>query len=388
MMKNKLRIFYGSVFFRHFAYGIIIPTLIIWQNRNGLSFTQIAIIQSVGLALLALAEVPSSYFADKWGRKITIILGLISSLLSFGILIFSKNFIGFLLFQSFFNIGSALLSGTEEAFLDDLIDSKKNLTRHLGSMSISDEFGTIAGMLASGIAIKYANIIFSFQIGFSAILASFFLICIIDAEKHIQKTESVGVSDRPWALLFAKLSLASIFPVMAFGLFAERGEMLFQNRFGLLGLSLESLGAIYILGKIFSILGSGFSHILEVKLKTFPILILSAMLQIIAFALLLPESGIIAITALCVFFFSENIFRNVKSSFIIKNSPQERRATNLSLINSGSSVILIFSKLILGWSLDQSIFYAIAFVVLLKIAAVLILDGSRRIFLRSRFYTS
>jgi MFS family permease len=377
-MKNKLKIFYGSVFFQHLAYGVIIPTLIIWQNRNGLSFSQIGLIQSIGLVLLMLAEVPSSYFADKWGRKITIIFGQISSLFAFSFLIFSKDFIGFLLFQSFFNIGLAMLSGTEEALLDDLADDKKMLTHHLGSMSISDEFGTIIGMLTSSIAIKYIDIIFSFQIGLLSLLISLLLICLIKVEKSEQMNMQVDFQDNSTMLLFKKISITSILLVVAFGLFSERGEMLFQHQFNTLGLNLESLGIIYILGKTFSILGSKFAHILEVKLKTFFVLILSALLQIIAFALLITESAIIAIVSICIFFFSENIFRNVKSSFIIKNSPLAQRATNLSLISFGSSFILIFSKLVIGWSLDISVIYAIIFIVSLKISAILLLKEVKK----------
>lgn len=379
-MKNKLKIFYSSVFFQHLAYGIIIPTLIIWQNRNGLSFSQIALIQSIGLVFLMLAEVPSSYFADKWGRKITIILGLVSSLFAFSFLVSSKDFVGFLVFQSFFSIGLAMLSGTEEALLDDLVDNKKMLTHHLGSMSISDELGTIVGLLISSIAIKYVDIIFSFQIGFLALLISLLLICFINTKKYSHKADLIDTQNAPTILLFKKFGLTSLLLVIAFGLFSERGEMLFQNQFNLLDLNLENLGIIYILGKMFSIFGSKLSHILEVKLKTFSVLIFSATLQIMAFILLISESRIIAITALCIFFFSENIFRNVRSSFIIKNSPESQRATNLSLVSFGSSIILIFSKLIVGWSIDQSILYAIAFVILLKISAILILGSRKRAF--------
>jgi MFS family permease len=370
-MKNKLWLFYSSIFFQHFAYGIIIPTLIIWQHRNGLSFSQIAIIQSIGLLLLMITEIPSSFFADKIGRKITLISGLITTLFAFIFLIFSKEFTGFLLFQIFFSIGLALLSGTEEAFLDDIIKNNKNrLTHYLGSMSISDELGTIIGMLISSIVIKYFDITASFKVAFLAILFSLCFIFFINLKSNSLHSSSASDSRTH---LFSAITITVFLIIMAFSFFSERGEMIYQNRFNGLGMNLESLGLIYVAGKVFSIIGSRLSHFLELKVKTHFSLILSGSLQIIAFILLLSASKLIAIVSLCIFFFSENIFRNIKSSFILKNSPHSRRATNLSLVSFGTSIILIFSKLTIGWTLDIRFLYAIIFVVILKIIAIFLL---------------
>ncbi len=98
IMRKNLSFFYNSIFFQHFAYGIIIPTLIIWQNKSGLSFSEIALIQSVGLIFLMLTEVPSSFLADKIGRKITLMIGLLTTMLAFVFLIFASDFISFILF--------------------------------------------------------------------------------------------------------------------------------------------------------------------------------------------------------------------------------------------------------------------------------------------------
>lgn len=120
--------------FRYLAYGVIIPTLIIWQHKSGLSFSQMAIIQSIGLLILSIIEFPSSFFADKIGKKITLIMGLSSTILAFFFLISAHNFLYFLLFQLFFSGGLALLSGTEEAFLHDIAHSnEKQLTHYLVS---------------------------------------------------------------------------------------------------------------------------------------------------------------------------------------------------------------------------------------------------------------
>jgi len=378
-MNKKLWLFYSSVFFQHFAYGIIVPTLIIWQHRNGLSFSEIAIIQGIGLLLLMLTEIPSSYFADKIGRKITLIIGLLMTLFAFILLIPAKVFVGFMLFQAFFSVGLAMLSGTEEAFLDDLANNKKHLTHYLGSMSVSDELGTIIGMLASSIVIAYFSITASFQLAFFAILLSLLFILFIPfrtSGSNLEEHYSVNAQ----SFLFSKISFAVFLLIIAFSLFAERGEMIYQGKFDDLAFNLKNLGLIYVVAKTFSILGSRMSHKFEVKLKTFFSLVLSGSFQIVAFALLLFDSKFIAVISLCLFYFSENIFRNIKSSFVLKNSPHAQRATNLSLVSFSSSAILIISKLVVGWTLDIKFLYAIIFVVFLKAVAILTLTGRKASF--------
>jgi len=371
-MKKNLWLFYNSVFFQHFAYGIIIPTLIIWQNRNGLSFSEIALIQSIGLIFLMISEVPSSFFADKIGRKASIIAGLVISLLAFTFLIFASNFLFFLLFQILFSIGLAFLSGTEEAFLHDLIQNKKILTKHLGSMSASDELGTIFGMLLSSLLIYSSSITLSFQVAFIALLLALFFIVLIIVETSSFDAEN-SPENKLKKYLFTKINAALLAFILIFGLFSERGEMVYQYSFNSQGLSLGSLGFIYLGAKIFSIIGSKLAHIVEDKIKTHLSLIMSGVLQIIAFAILMTDSIIVAVASLCIFFLSENIFKNIRSSFIIKNSPHQKRATNLSLVSFSSSIVLIFSKLAIGWALDIWLLYAIISIITLKVIAMVFL---------------
>ncbi len=262
------------------------------------------------------------------------------------------------------------MSGTEEAFLHDIVHDKTMLTHYLGSMSVSDEIGTILGMLMSSLLISLNNIVSSFEVAFAGLSLAFFLVILI-------KTDGLSIDEETHAianarkLLFAEISAAFLFFILIFGLFSERGEMVYQYAFTNLGVGLESLGLIYLGAKLFSVIGSRLSHLIENKITTHMALLLSGFLQVIAFAILTTNSSVLVIISLCIFFFSENIFRNIRSSFVLKNSHHQRRATNLSLISFGSSAILIFSKLLIGWTLDVKFLYAIIFVVALKIIAII-----------------
>ena len=48
---------------------LAMPIIVIFFKENGLSLTQIMILQSVYSLTVALTEIPSGYFADFFGRK-------------------------------------------------------------------------------------------------------------------------------------------------------------------------------------------------------------------------------------------------------------------------------------------------------------------------------
>ena len=48
---------------------LAMPIIVIFFKENGLTLTQIMILQSVYSLTVALTEIPSGYFADFFGRK-------------------------------------------------------------------------------------------------------------------------------------------------------------------------------------------------------------------------------------------------------------------------------------------------------------------------------
>lgn len=368
-MSKLLYFFYGSVFLQHLAYGVSIPVLIIWQFQNGLSFTQIGLLQSIGFAVVILSEIPSSYMADSIGRRFTSLIGLIFSLISFGILLFAHDFFTFAFSQIFLSLGLAFLSGTEETLLHDAVgEGDSKLTHYLGLMSVYDEMGTIVGMFSSTLFISFFDVSSSFLVGFIALLCAIVLIFFV-------KMPPVSLIDhdiqKKARLPFFGLSLIFIFLVFAF--MAERGQMVFQSIFHIHGLNLENFGIIYVFAKIFSILGSSISHPLEKRFSSQMIFYFSAVAQMVAFGILLLQSIWIAIAALAIFSFAENIFRNVQKSLVLKLSNRNRRATNLSFISFSSSIFLILFQPLLGFSLDTGLLYAVILLIALKFLAFFLL---------------
>ena len=87
---NKLSLmhFFQNLFF-------LSPVAVFFYQQNGLDYFQILSLESILVAFVFLFEVPTGIFADKIGRKKSIIIGM---LLLFGaelLFFFSKNYLFF-----------------------------------------------------------------------------------------------------------------------------------------------------------------------------------------------------------------------------------------------------------------------------------------------------
>ncbi len=116
----------------HTVRGVYIPFMLSW---GGLSFFQVMILQSYFTAMIVVFEIPSGAIADFLGRKTALTLSALSvASAAFTYSIF-PNFFLFMLAETLWAFGAALLSGTNEAFIYFSLKSfgeEKSLSKTLG----------------------------------------------------------------------------------------------------------------------------------------------------------------------------------------------------------------------------------------------------------------
>lgn len=101
------------------------PIIVLFYQNNGLSLTQIMIIQSINSVAWIILEIPSGYFADVVGRKQSLMLtGIFAtiSMLTFG---FANSFFQFLMASLFWALAGAFISGADSAFIYDTLKELK-----------------------------------------------------------------------------------------------------------------------------------------------------------------------------------------------------------------------------------------------------------------------
>lgn len=117
----KLKIFHALNKFL-----LVSPIITIFWLSKSLTLTEVFWIQSIFSFAILLFEVPSGYFADKFGRKNSIILGSIFVFLGFLLYGFGETFWHFAFINILLGVGASFFSGADPALLyDTLIELKR-----------------------------------------------------------------------------------------------------------------------------------------------------------------------------------------------------------------------------------------------------------------------
>lgn len=140
---------------------LIMPIVVLFFQDNGLSMTEVLLLQSIFSVAIVLFEIPSGFFSDVMGRKNTIIIGLILGFLGYMVYVMSYGFWGFLLAELILGLGSSFISGTDSAIIYDSLvqinkehEYKKIEGRMLAYGNFSEGIASIIGGLLALISLR------------------------------------------------------------------------------------------------------------------------------------------------------------------------------------------------------------------------------------------
>lgn len=121
------------------------------QKHRGLSLTQITLLDTAFFLLIVFAEVPTGAIADRWGRKVSLMLGSLALAIAVFVFGIAENYVLILVSYTAWGLALTLQSGADSALL---YDSLKKLGRE-------DDFQKINGRLwaVTSIAVLIAILI-------------------------------------------------------------------------------------------------------------------------------------------------------------------------------------------------------------------------------------
>jgi len=154
-----------------------IAILVLFYQERGLSFSQIMILQSIYYFAKVLSEIPTGAWADRVGRKKSLILGSFFHSLAYLLIFFSHSLILFILGEIIAGISMSFAYGADSALAYDTlkslgrgdeyqkIEGNANSMRHLGFALFAPVGGLLATInlalpyLASSIGIFFSGLI-------------------------------------------------------------------------------------------------------------------------------------------------------------------------------------------------------------------------------------
>jgi len=360
IIKRNKRVYPIFILFSNLM--IIGPVIMIYLlNVKFLSFTQIMVLNSISALTILIFEVPTGAFADKAGRKISLIIGSIMWAICLLIYIIGTHFFIFVIGEIFFGIGMTFKSGADSALLYDtlkLSGEEKEYPYIQGKALSLSMTGLAIGSIAAGF-------IYSINPHLPLIVSILFMIAgatagLFFTERHkLYKKEkghyfsSILKSSR-YLLRHNKLKAIILYCTVLFTFF--RGAFYFyQPYFIEVELPVIFFGIVFSLFNLISAASarsaSWFNKITGNRTLTS----LSAMIIVSFFIMGLVDHWV-GISAIFLQQIMRGLYNPIVTKYLNKHIPSDRRATMLSLSSMVTNAAVMLTLPLLGILKDATNF--------------------------------
>ncbi|KGI85975.1 MULTISPECIES: MFS transporter [unclassified Exiguobacterium] len=221
--KKQLAILMLNMFIAVAGFGIIIPIIPDYLKMIGEGGTAAGLMISVFAGAQLLMSPIAGKWADVYGRRLMIILGLIGFTVSMGVFYLSDNLTVLLISRAIGGVGAALLIPAIFAYVAD-ITTLKQRAKGNSYISAAMSLGIVIGPGIGGFFAEFglkAPLLLSAIVSFVAVISSIILLKEPDREPYVQTSESeslprqlVSSTRKPYFFVLV------INLVMAFGLMA------------------------------------------------------------------------------------------------------------------------------------------------------------------------
>ncbi len=310
------------------------PIVVLFWQENGLSMTQIMLLQSIYAIGVAILELPTGAFADYFGKKKSLLLGAlfwVTGCFWYGT---SHTFWQFVGGELLLGIGSAFFSGADRAYLHQVLTDfgkedqfKKIEGKARGVMQLGQGIGSIVGGFIANISLNVAV----FASGFANIINFWVIFSFPNTKK--EERHSSGYSqiikeslilvyqhkELLWLTLFFASFYALVWPLQFYA----------QLYFKQVNLPLYQYGIAYFLFSSIAAFFLQFTHFVELKCKNNIYLVLSITIVIFLIIVSLFQS-IILVPLWTVYIITNFMNQTFISGRVLEIVPPQKAATILS----------------------------------------------------------
>lgn len=260
-IKNNIKNYYLYRFFSSF--DITSAIWVLYLGYKGMSLTEIGLLEGIFHITGFLSEIPTGALADLFGRRKSMIIGRITSVLSAIIMLFSNSFIGFAIGFVLSAWGYNLNSGSEEALVYDTL---KILNREDEYLNINGRLNLIIEV-SQGLAVFIGGLLSQINFSISYIVAIIIGVCsltislnFIEVESRDKNQEKVRVRDHFKTSINIIRDNKKLFNILMFFpvIYTFSAVIYFygQQFFSDTGYSRVNISIIFLLNGIVSALGS------------------------------------------------------------------------------------------------------------------------------------
>lgn len=364
--KLALIFFFSNLYF-------YLPILTLFYQQRGLTIFQINSLQGILIGTIFFTNIPTGIFADKYGRRITMIIALSLQLLGEILFLFAYGYLAFVFICIIAGLGFSFMNGTVSALIYETLKKKQRENEMQKAVGIKVSFEKAAGIIAPLVASLYItsfamskfNLLVILTILFVAIslFISFFLEETVQTQEVSKKTSSLSIVKEGLKLLkensnLKRIILLSVFayPLMAY-LF-----ILYQPYFVKAQVPSYLFGIILAVSSLVSLLSSRYAYKLEQKFGVEKTILCVTLLPGLIYLLMsFVYHSIFSPILFCLIYFPIGMYEPLFSDYQNRQIESVNRATVLSMISMFSSLYIVIIGLVIGFIADRSISYAFIF---------------------------
>jgi MFS family permease len=187
---------------------LYVPIFMLFQASRGLSFFESFALGAVYSAVVILAELPTGVFADRIGRRRSMLCGALAMVASCAIAIGARSFAAFAAAEALAALSMALCSGADSAYLFDLLLAQDRVHEYAQRESIASAWHLLGSAFAFAGGGLLASVDLALPYVATAIVAAAAAVvaCTLPAERHIEPARDV-LRGRKWSEAgFARLA--------------------------------------------------------------------------------------------------------------------------------------------------------------------------------------
>ncbi|MBP7708661.1 MFS transporter [Candidatus Pacearchaeota archaeon] len=336
----------------------VIPVIVLFWQQNGLSLTDIMLLQSIFAIAIVFLEVPTGVIADKWGRKNSLIVGSILAFVSITIYSLGHSFSEFVIAEILTAAGVCFFSGADSAFLYESlkqVKQEKNFKKVNGNArSLGYLAGALAAIIGGLVAIKNIRMNLYLEAVFMFILI--FVAISFKEPKHSKKLEEKNYWQHTLnCLKEAGKNKELLFLVLFSGLLASFLKItlwFYQPYMKAVGLGIAYFGIFWATFALFSIGGSKFAHNIEKKLGETKSLWLIVLLPTLATIFMGITPFLFGIFFIYLHQFVRGFNLPVIQDYTNRRLSSNKRATLLSIQSLAGSLLFVILSPLFGWIAD------------------------------------
>jgi len=354
-MDNVKKIYTFNFFW---LFCVLLPVLYPYYATLGINMHQFFQLQAVFGLTVALLDIPTGYFSDRFGRKLSIALGGAFTGLGYIVLLLSDGYWGLFLHEIILGIALSFVSGADIAILYDSLPISTVRTQYwqaLGKTQLAFAAGESLGAILCGVLVAYS---YQHVLYTQVIIAWFpFLVALTLSEPKVNKAPIYSWKNvhKMWNYLLndekivRRLSLNFVMWLLATYIIIWMVQKFWREN----NVPLVYFGLLWAAYNLTMGLSAYYAHTLEKKFSASQLLRIVALMccgGYLAMAVFGGWVGIVAALAL----YSARGFNNVVSRDILNlRIPSELRATANSILNFLFRIFFALVGPLIGYCIDH-----------------------------------